>query len=399
MTIGVSKELTKAGFAEEVVEGDYLQPVDAESYVQPLSDGFSIAGSKETKERAILTEGFIQARPRVGKKSVEWTCNVEAKGSGVEGGKPDWHLLLKNMLGGNRELSARVVSGTGHSTSIISIEDADIGKVQKGDIVVLLEAGAHHISAVSDQDDTLGAASITLLVPAPSVPSDNVEIAKFQTYFGSNDQDDYKTLSYSIFHGDDVVEWASGCRPAGFTMSNFTTGEIASFDFSGGGVDFDRLDGSAPHTPNFDDSVPPLVLSACIFVDGEQLPVNNVGLNIEHTNGELPSTCKESGVLATRKTGKRVVTGSIDPYMDDTDVSLFEKFKNNTGFSVFGYAYNPSTVDGEIELGSLFAFYLPQCVSTSDVVADLDGINITNIEFTADGGDSGSEKEIYLGLV
>lgn len=400
MSIGVSKELTKVGIEEEVSEGTFLAPTTDSSYVQPLSDGYEINGQKDLKERNILTEGYFRARPRVGKTSVEWTLNVEAKGSGVEGGQTDYHKLVKSMLGGNRELASRITTGVGHTASVLNIDDLDIGDLKVGDIICVLEAGNHHISPIKELDDTLAAANITLEVAASGAFSDNVQIAKFQTYFGSNTSSDYKTLSIAAYHGDEILEWASGCRPSTMAMSNFTTGELPNFEFSGSGIDFDREDMSAPHPqPVYDDEVPPLALAACVYLDGEIIHVNNFSFSIEHSNGELPSTCAKSGVLSTRKTGKRNVTYSFDPYLDDTDVSTFEKFKNNTPYSLFGFAANPGAVDGEYDLGSIIAFYLPNCISNSDVVGDLDGVNITEIEGTADGGSAGDQEEIFLGII
>jgi hypothetical protein len=391
----VSKELTKIGIEEEVTEGTYVAPSAATSYVAPLSDGYSISGSKDLKERNILTSGFNSARSRVGQKSVEFQLNVEARGSGVEGGVTDYDPLLKNMVGTQRQLAARKTSSTGHTTTVINL--ADTSDIVVGDIVCVLEAGAHHISPVITVTTNT---SIELLVAAGSAFSDAVEIAKFTTYTGSNDQADFKSLSLSYYHGDEVLEKGVGCRPTSMALSNFTTGEIASFDFSGDGLSFEkRVAANAPHTPTFDDEVPPLILGACVYVDGSQIDVNEFSFSIEHSNGFITSTCSEDGRIAGRKTGKRNVTGSFNPYLDDTDVSLHEKFFDNTAYSVFAFAANPSGVTGEYDLGSIFAVYMPNCVSNSDVVEDIESINITSIEFKSDGGEEGNENEIFLSFI
>ena len=399
MVDAVSKELTVVGVMEEVTEGTYLAPAAATDYVQPLSDGFSISGTKESIERNILTTGFFKASPRPSQEEVEVTLNLEAKGSGLEGEQTDYHKLLKSMLGGNRQLGARITTETGHTTTVLNIGDADISSLKVGDIVLILEAGAHHISPIVAVDETIAAANITILVPAAVAFSDSVEIAKFQTYFGSNSLADYPTLSVSVYHGNEILDQAAGVRPLSMALTNFSTGQIPTFEFSASGLSFDRTDVSSPFTPVYDNVKPPLVLGACIFIDGERIELNDFSFSIEHETGFITSTCSPTGKISSRKTGKRNITGSMNPYLDDDDVSLFQKFKQNTQYSIFGYAINPSTVTGEYELGSVFSFYLPNCTTTSDVVGDLEGINITEIEFSADGGEAGASPDVFLGFV
>ena len=394
MTIGVSKELTRIAVEEEVTENVYVAPTGVNSYIAPLDGGYSINGAKETKARSILTSGFTKARERVGIKSMEFQLNVECRGSGVEGGTTDFEPLLKNMVGGKRSSAARITSDTGHTTTVINMIDTT--DLAIGDTIVVLESGAHHVSPIIDLVvDT----SITLLVAMDSAPADNVEISKHVTYFGSNDDADYKSLSLSFYHGDEILEKGIGARPTSMALSNFSTGEIASLDFSGGGLDFDRTDDSSPFSPVFDDEVPPLILGACVYIDGAEIKLNQFSFSVEHENGFITSTCSESGRIAGRKTGKRNITGSINPYMDDSDVSVYDKFKNNTSYSLFAFCANPSTVAGEYDLGSVVAFYLPQVISTSDVAGDQEGIITTDINFSADGGDGGESTDIFISMI
>ena len=312
---------------EEVTEGTHLVPATSDDYVQPIEGGYSIKGSKDTKERTILTTGFSSARSRVGTKSVEFQLNVEAKASGTEGEKPESDLLLKNLLGGSRQVTTRQVSDAGHTVN--SLNFADTSAFSVGDVVIVLEAGAHLISPIVSIDEDV---SITLLRSADSAFSDAVEVSKVTTYFSSNTQSDFKSMSLSFYHGDEILEKAIGVRPTSMALSNFSTGEIASFDFSGDGLSFDRVDGSAPHVPNYDDATPPLTLGACVFKGGDEIQVNNLGLNIEHSNGFITSTCSSDGRISSRKTGKRKVSGSFNPYMDDADVSTYDAFRDNTDF-------------------------------------------------------------------
>ena len=65
-------------------------------------------------------------------------------------------------------------------------------------------------------------------------------------------------------------------------------------------------------------------------------------------------------------------------------------------FSVFFFAANPSTVAGEYELGSMYAVYLPSVIATSNTAGDQEGIITEEVEFMADGGESGENTEIYV---
>jgi len=395
MTIGISKDLTVIGLEEEVTEGTYIAPQAATSYVQPLDGGYSVNGSKETKSRSILSGTFGQARARVGIKNAEFQLNLEAKASGVEGEKPESDLLFKNLLGTSRQVTGTQTSGTTHTTTVINFADTSAFAV--GDIVVVKEAGAHVCSPIKA---IVVNVSIELVVAAGSAYSDNVVVSKCTTYLGSNDQNDYKSLSVSMYQGNEILDAAIGVRPSSFSLSGFSTGELASFEFSGDGLSFNREDGAAPHSPTYSDATPPLILSACVYENnGTAIDINDMSISISHSNSFILSTCSEDGRIGSRKTGKREVTGTINPYLDDTSVARWTSFDQNTPFDLFAYAANPSSVAGEFELGSVFGVYLPNCIITSNTIADLEGILVEELEFTSDGSESGEENEIYISFI
>ena len=86
--------------------------------------------------------------------------------------------------------------------------------------------------------------------------------------------------------------------------------------------------------------------------------------------------------------------------MDDTNTDLYQKFRNNTSFSLFAFAADPSeSVVGEYDLGSVFGIYMANAISTADVVGDESGVLTTEVAFSADGGTSGNENQMTLGFV
>jgi hypothetical protein len=182
------------------------------------------------------------------------------------------------------------------------------------------------------------------------------------------------------------------------SIDNFTVGQIANFNFGLEGLSFSEIDGVAPHTPTYDTGIPPLILQACVYQDGVDIPLNQLSLSLSNTLGFIKSTCSANGKISSRIT-KREITGTINPYKDDTSVAQFTRFNNNTPFTLVAFAYNPSAVAGEITMGSVVGIYLPNCLITEKTVGDIDGILTDNISFSADRGSAGSNNEIFIGFV
>ena len=165
------------------------------------------------------------------------------------------------------------------------------------------------------------------------------------------------------------------------------------------GLDLQREDGAPLFTPSFDTAVPPVLLEACAYlrVDGgtqEELQYNEFSMSITNELARQPSACAESGFIGTRVTGLSV-TYSINPYMDDTDLSKFNAFLDNDDVEFFVSAFNPTAVDGETEQNVLI--WMPQSTITAIPQGDVDGIITDALEGKAHretGGDS-----IFIGFV
>lgn len=400
MATGIIKNNSVIGVEEEVTEGVYVPPSAATSYIQPLSDGFTLNPAAETIDRNVLNASPGMPTPRLGIRSVTAALPVEFRGSGVEGGQPDFHSLLLGALGASRVIASQSTTKVAGNTSTnLEIEDADIGKYSVGDLVVVLEAGAYEMRPISAVDPTGGAANITLAFPLTNgAPSASVVVAMAQTYLTANDG--HPALSLSYYWANEIRETAIGTKVNSMSLDNFTTGQVASFNFGLEGLGFDRIDGAAPHTPVFDSELPPVVLNACMWRNGILIPVNTFSLSLTNTLGFLTDMCSSNGRVLSRVTS-REITGSINPHMDDTDVSRFDDFEAGDEFSLFVYAYNPKdpAVAGEFDLGSSVGVWLPNCFTTEIPVGDLDGVLVDDISFKATRGASGDEEEIYIGMV
>lgn len=397
MSIGLAKNTTVISVMEEVTEGTYVAPAAATDYVQPLADGFDLQKKKELIERNILTSSIGVVTPRTGTKTVSASLPVEFRASGVEGQETDFDLLLQSLLGSRRKITTnKTTKASAGTTTQAPIEDADIGAFNVGDTVIFKIAGAHHMAVITSKVSTLGAAVINFLPAAgANIPSSTV-ISKCVTYYPANSG--HKALSLSYYLGNEILDKAFGCKVTQFSLDNFTAGQLASMKFDLEGLGYDQLNGSAPHTPSFDTGLPPLILQACVFQDGVEVQVNQFSLTIANTLGFLTSTCSENGRISSRVT-KRALTGSINPYKDDTSVAQFTKFDQNQEFSLYVKAFNPSTVDGEIQMGSAIGIYLPKCLITELNTGDQDGILTDELSFSATRGSAGDTEEIYLGMI
>lgn len=399
MAIGLVKGRTRVAVMEEVTEGTYVAPAAATDYVQPLEDGLEMVPAKELKERNVLNNSIGKSRPRVGIKSVTGSIPTEFIGGGLEGAKPDYDLLLEAALGNVKQATTQTTTkASGNTSTVLQIEDADISKFAIGDIIVILESGAHVINVVTIVDPTLTTANVTVLrsKPGGGSYSNSVVISKFTTFYPANSG--HPTLSVSVYHGDEIRESGSGMRPTAVTLENFTTGEIASFNFELEGITFNEVDGAAPHTPTFTQALPPLILGACVYQNGTQVDVNEVTLAIENTIGFITSTCSSDGRISSRITERRV-SGSFNPYKDDTSVAQFTRFNTNAEFSLFFYAANPSSTAGEYVMGSVVGVYLPHCIITEKSVGDLDGVLVEQLSFVADRDEDGSDDEVFIGYI
>lgn len=394
------KENTKVAVEIESTEGTHVDPTSGASFIQPLSDGLEIAPAKELLDRNNLNASIGKSTPRTGIQSVTGTIPVEMKAEGsTEGAEPEYGPLLQGCLGTKRNQSASITmsdaddaGGNPYSDTIIRLADADANKINVGDTIVTKRAAAFHTSPVKSVNNTAGQVEVELEVADPAgAYADGIEIAAFSTYFTANSG--HPSLSITKYVEDAVRETATGSRCTSMALNNFTTGQLADLAFGFEGLSFDRTLTAPSFTPTFDPALPPVILSACVFQNGQQIDINELTISVENTLGFITSTCEPSGKRASRIT-ERTVTGTINPYKQDDNIDDFNRFESNQTFSLFATAYNPTTTDGEY--GQVVSFYMPNCLITELGEADQDGVLQETLTFSANRGDDGSEEEIYV---
>ncbi|MCK5616158.1 hypothetical protein KAR91_80585, partial [Candidatus Pacearchaeota archaeon] len=264
-------------------------------------------------------------------------------------------------------------------------------KYKVGDIVTIEVGADYHTSPIITVVDTVGDVNIVLLIAADNAFINAQVIKPVSTYYTADSG--HPSLSISKYIEGAVLEQASGCRVNNMSLDGFSTGQLASFNFGFEGLNFDRSVSAQPHTADFDNTLPPIILNACVYQDGTNITINDFAFSVENSLGFATSTCSPNGKISGRAT-ERNVSGSFNPYKQDNSVSDFDKFDNNTEFSLSGTAYIPSATAGEY--GNVVSFYLPNCTITELSEGDKDGILQELISFSAGRGPDGTEEEIYI---
>ena len=385
MGIGLVADEGSVFVEKEVTEGTYVPESGAAKAVEVLADGLEFTPTKELLERNNRTSTVENVPARVGQKSMAGSIPVEFKAGSTEGAEPETTDLYESLLGGKRSYVART-SLTGHSTTTITLAAGEAAQYAKGDIVKIKEydensANPDHVSPITDITGDV----ITLLIPYFQAFSDNVVVAAGVTYFH---QAQAPTISITNYLGGEIREKAIGMRPTSGEISNFSTGQLPVMTFAVEGLNYDREVGTPLFTPSYDSSLPPVVLCAAVYQDSTELVINNFGMTMTNSLGFLTSTASKNGKISSRITDL-AINWTANPYMEDDDVDQFNKFDQNSAFSIFGSAHNPGAAQNEhLEV---VAFYMPNCRTTEIATGDEDGIltdGLTGSAYKTDGNDS-----------
>jgi hypothetical protein len=387
------KQNTKVAVTKETTAGTYEAPADAD-FIAVQADGLELNGTKDALERNILGTGLTKAQPRTANRSVSGTIPCEFKSGSTEGSEPEYGVMAESALGATRTSGTNVTSETANTSTQLNIGDADISKFKVGDTALVQEAGAFHLSPITVVDESLGAAFITLLVAGAGAFSDNVVVANFTTYVAADTG--HPTFSVTKYVEDNIKTEGVGCRTASMAIENFVANQLASWSFGIEGLDFTTAVSAITNTPSYDSSLPPIIVEACIFKNGVKLPVGEMSFSVENTIANITSTCAPSGKLGSR-VSDRVITGTLVPYVEDDNVDIQAEFDNDSLYSIFGYAYNPTSTTGEFN--QVISFYMPNCSTTELTEADADGILTHNISFSASGGQDGSATPIFITFI
>lgn len=392
MSIAVKRNTSYAVEIENT-EGTYLAPAAATSFVQTLDSGADLAPAKQLLARKIFTSSIGETAPRTGEFQVTGVIPVEARAFSTEGHAPEYDKLMRSAMGTYHQITSTTTTKTGNTTTVLQIQDADISKFQKGDIVMVKKAAGFHVSPITAVDVTGGAANITLLAAHPVSIPDNCVISKSTTYNVADSG--HPALSISKYNESAVLEQAVGCKVKDLSLDNFATGQLPSFKFSIEGLNFGRSLTAPPYTPAYDTGLPPIVLDGRIYMDGAAFDVNKLTFSLSNSIAFQTSIAAANGRVSSRVTS-RSIKGTFDPYKLSDSISNYTKYAANTAFSLFAYAKVP-TVTGEF--GQVVAVYMPNCIITDIGEGDQNGLLQDNITFSANRGSAGTTPEIYIAFI
>lgn len=382
MAIGLIKGASSVFIKEEVTEGTYVAPASASDALEVMSDGIAFEYTRAEIERKVLTSTIEVSASRIGLPEVKGTIPVEYKASSTAGNAPKSDVLLKSLLGGKHSLASQITTETGHTTTQIYISAPNLLLLKKDQIVKILKAGAHELRPIK----SIEVDHIVLHIPLTSTPPDNVLIEKATTYYY---KENAPTFSATHFIGGEIAEKVTGLRSLSASLEKWETATVPELKFAVAGLGLTRQVEAPAFIPDFSlDALPPVLLGACIYLNQNKVPYSKFSLNLENQKADIKSVCSPSGKLGSRFTEFKV-SGEINPYMSDSDVDNFDAFNLNVDVSVFGYAYNPTSVAGEFK--ESISFFIPQAKITSIPTGNENDIMTDVISFKSyrkDGGDT-----------
>lgn len=397
MAIG-TKRNTVYAVEVETTEGTYVAPQSAQSYVKSLSDGSELNPAKELVERDILTGSIGKVTPRTGTKSASGSLAVElCSGEAANNFTPEYDALMRSALGLRRTTPEVTIdstdSGQAHTTTRIYLSDADAGVYEIGTSVTVQEGTQYHTSPIVAKSDVAGDVYIDLLVPYSAPFTDGTVIAASTTYVTADTGHD--SLSITKYIEGARREYITGAKVTSLSLENFSTGQIASLNFGLEGIDYKCDLTPNPFEPDYDECLPPIMLNACVFIDGDQIDLNDFSFSVENSASFVTSTCSPTGRVSSRIT-ERNVSGTINPYKNSDDCGFYDKFNCNIEFSIFATAHNTDCQGNLGEYNGTVSFYMPKAVVTELTETDLDDNLQEDISFVAGRGNDGKCEEIYI---
>jgi hypothetical protein len=365
---------------DETVEGTYVAETVVAEAIEPLQDGLEFTLQREEIERKTLTDTIEAVEPRLGLKTVTGTIPMEYKAGAVAGAEPRGQILYESLLGGKRAIATTTTTkAAGNTSTVLHIEDADIYKFNVNDCVLVKKAGAYEVRPISAKSSGAGTATITFPFALKNgAPGASVVIEKTLTYFH-----DAAAPSFSVTHylGGEIKEEVHGCKANTASLEGWAANGTPSISFGVEGIEMVRSVDAPSLSPNFAaDSKVPVLQHACAWIGSNEIDYTEMGLSMENTKADLLSACSPSGKIGTRKTAF-AVSGSINPYMSDVDVTRWDDFEAGTITSLFTYAFNPTSTTGEFN--QVVAIWMPNIKIINMPTGDNDGVLMDAIEFKA----------------
>lgn len=381
---------TIVGVAEEVTEGTYVAPTATD--VVQVVDFPTFSPERETIERNVIKGSIGRLKPLKGIKAGTVEFNVELRAAGTTASvsdAPEIDLLLESALGAKTSAGNSVTVG-GSTDTLIELDTGDGASFAVGD-VVLIDGEVRFVLSVSGDQITLNRA-LTKGAPAASVT-----VNRGTTYKPATSG--HKPLSITGFLSGSANAWEQrmiGCRCSSWGFTDFATGQIPKLTFTFDVLDHTSVAGTTIASPVYEDTVPPVALAGDVYKDATSFCVNSVELTAAQV--VTAETClNTSGGRNRLFVTDRNITGTFDPFVDDSDVTIYTEWNDNTDFAIQVALSTPDS-SGDFVQGTCVAVWLPQVNYTTLGFNDNDGTVAHELGFSAHESATLND-DIYIGFV
>lgn len=362
---------TIIGVAPEVTEGTYVAPTAGQA-IQVVNFP-TISPESENIERNLIRGSIGRDKSLKGIKSGSIELTVESRAAGATANvvdEPEIHDLLRSALGTFTQGTNSTTVG-GSTASLIELTTGEGSNFAVNDIV-RIDGEVRFITSITGDQLTLNR---DLDKGAPAAAED---VRGGYTYKPATSA--HVPLSITAYLGD----WDQrmiGCRCSSLTLTDWTTGQVPKFTMTFDVLDHTSIAGTALASPVYEDQVPPVALGGNIFKDSTSFCINNFGLSVEQT--VTAETClNTTGGRNRLFITDRNVTGTFDPFVDDTTIQRFTDWIDNNNFAI-ETVLGITDASGDFLEGTSVGIYLPQANYTGMTFTDNDGSVAHELPFQA----------------
>ena len=375
-------------------------PTNGTPVVKYVSNGTVAASPPPTTTTFDLTGGTLQEDDEIlveiGSAYESTVVTSVTPGSGVQSIVVSPALSLAPSTGANvvvNTLAGTVVVTAAPTTTVFTVMDdgSPVVDLAIGDpILVDISATATPswslalVTAVTDGDLRQ---TVTVTPTLGAAPTAGHEVVGSIAYKLTSDDTVRSTFSAYAYLDGDVKFSFAGCL-ATFKMTDFAVGNIPKLVFQVESIAWTVSDTACAYTPTNDVTLkPPIVLGASLTLGGAETYVRNVELDLGQKITRREAIQATSGTRSMAVT-ERLVTGSIDPYQDDS--AQFSAWQAMT------------TAELRIKLAdklaapNLIALRMPEITRTDVTLEDADGVWANKIPFDCGGSD---DQEVVLGFI
>lgn len=388
MSLALSRNLV-VGVAPEVTEGTYVAP-NASQAIQVV-DFPTFTPEIENLDRNLIKGSIGRLKPLRGIHSGSVELNVELRAAGATAGvsdQPEVHDLLRSAFGTFTNHANSTTVG-GSTATLIELGTGQGAIWAKGDILMIL-GEVRFVRSVTGDQLTLNRA---LTAGAPAAAT---SVKAGWTYKPATSG--HLPLSITGFFSGSANAWEqrmTGCRCSNLGLADFATGQIPKLNMTFDVLDHTSVAGSALANPVYEDQVPPVALGGQVYKDTTSFDINALEMTLAQVVTPETAINAVGGRRALRITDRNA-TGTFDPFLDDSDVSRFTDWLNNTDFEI--QAALGVLSGGLMVQGSAVGMWMPQVNYTSLGLADQDGLVKHDLGFAAHESVALND-ECYLGFV